>query len=219
MDRPRSDKARKSPGPRWLQRQTEIVDVAAHLFARQGYSATGIAELCDAVGLGKGSLYYYIESKERLLSKIHDRVMERVLQSGADIEAIDAAPPERLRMLGIELVKIITQYPDHVWVFLHEWKALKGEERAEFKRKRRLYEDMVERVLQQGVDSGEFDIQDTRLAVHAWLGMHNYTYQWFREGGRLNAFQIANHYYEIFLNGVRNPAHATVETGTRRLTS
>jgi TetR/AcrR family transcriptional regulator, cholesterol catabolism regulator len=218
-DPPRSDKSRQPAGPRRLQRQTEIVDVAAHLFARQGYNATGIAELCEAVGLGKGSLYYYIESKERLLSKIHDRVMEHVLQSAADIEAIEASPSERLRMLGIELLKIITQYPDHVWVFLHEWKALKGEGKVEFKRKRRLYEDTVERVFQQGVDSGEFDIDDTRLAVHAWLGMHNYTYQWFRVQGRLNAFQIANQYYDIFLNGIRKPAFATVGAADRRLTS
>lgn len=196
----------RQPGARWLQRQNEIVDVAAQLFAKKGYNATGIAELCDAVGLGKGSLYYYIKSKERLLSRIHDRVMEQVLQSAADIEATGASPAERLRMHGIELLKIITQYPDHVWVFLHEWRALKGDEKKEFRRKRRVYEETLERVLTEGVESGEFEIGDTRLAVHAWLGMHNYTYQWFRAGGRLNAFQIANHYYRIFLDGIRSPA-------------
>ncbi|MGH3665590.1 MAG: TetR family transcriptional regulator [Egibacteraceae bacterium] len=212
-------KGGKQPRARWVQRQNEIVDVAAQLFAKQGYNATGIAELCDVVGLGKGSLYYYIESKERLLSKIHDRVMEQVLQSAADIEATEASPAERLRMHGIELLKIITQYPDHVWVFLHEWRALKGGEKTEFKRKRRVYEEALERVLTDGVESGEFEISDTRLAVHAWLGMHNYTYQWFRAGGRLNAFQIANHYYQIFLDGIRSPVCSAAGAGDRRLTS
>lgn len=195
--------ARRGPASRREQRQKEIVDVAAHLFARQGYSATGIAELCHAVGLGKGSLYYYIESKEHLLSKIHDRVMEEVLQTARDIENLQATASESLRMLGIELLKIITYYPDHVWVFLHEWRALTGQEAVDFREKRRLYEGTVESILQRGVEQGEFVIPDMRLAVHAWLGMHNYTYQWYKESGRLNAFQIANQYYEIFVRGVR----------------
>lgn len=193
---------RRGPVSKRVARQKEIVDVAAQLFARQGYNATGIAELCEAVGLGKGSLYYYIHSKEHLLSQIHDRVMEEVLQSARDIEDLHATASESLRMLGIELLKIITQYPDHVWVFLHEWRVLTGVEADDFRKKRRQYEGTVERFLIAGVARGEFQITDTRLAVHAWLGMHNYTYQWYQSGGRLNAFQIAAQYYEIFMRGI-----------------
>jgi AcrR family transcriptional regulator len=192
----------RGPTSRREQRQKEIVDVAAQLFAQRGYSATGIAELCQAVGLGKGSLYYYIQSKEHLLSKIHDRVMEEVLQSARDIEALQATAAESLRMLGIELLRIITDYPDHVWVFLHEWRALTGQEAVDFREKRQLYEATVENILRDGVERGEFVIGDVRLAVHAWLGMHNYTYQWYKQHGRLNAFQIANQYYEIFVRGI-----------------
>jgi TetR/AcrR family transcriptional regulator, cholesterol catabolism regulator len=129
-------------------------------------------------------------------------VMEHVLQSASDVETVDASPAEKLRLLGIELINVITQYPDHVWVFLHEWPALHDERALEFKRQRRLYEDAIERVLAEGVAAGDFVIDDLRLAVHAWLGMHNYTYQWFRSHGRLNAFQIANAYHRVFLSGI-----------------
>lgn len=203
---PDGPQVRRGPVSKRVARQKEIVDVAAHLFARQGYNATGIAELCDAVGLGKGSLYYYIQSKEHLLSQIHDRVMEEVLQSARDIEDLNTTAAESLRMLGIELLKIITLYPDHVWVFLHEWRALSGVEAVEFRKKRRLYEGTVERILTAGVERGEFEISDTKLAVRAWLGMHNYTYQWYQSGGRLNAFQIAGQYYEIFMRGIATGA-------------
>ena len=204
------DDGPKEQSGRWAGRRDEIADVAASLFARNGYSATGIAELCDAVGLGKGSLYYYIGSKEQLLSRIHDRVMDYVLDSAREIEQLDASPSEQLRLLGIELIRVITDYPDHVWVFLHEWPALQGSYAIEFKRRRRLYEKAIERILIAGITSGDFHIDDTRLAVHAWLGMHNYTYQWFRQGGRLSAFQIANHYHRVFLSGISTaPSSAT----------
>ena len=57
--------------------------MSAPVFARHGYHATGIMELCAANDLGKGALYHYIGSKEELLAAIHDRVMDEVML-GAD---------------------------------------------------------------------------------------------------------------------------------------
>ena len=67
----------------WQARREAIVDTSARVFARGGYHATGITELCVANDLGKGALYHYIGSKEELLAAIHDRVMDEVML-GAD---------------------------------------------------------------------------------------------------------------------------------------
>jgi AcrR family transcriptional regulator len=61
-----SDEPQRSE--KWKARRDEIVDTSASVFARQGYHATGIAELCTVNGLGKGAFYHYIESKEELLA-------------------------------------------------------------------------------------------------------------------------------------------------------
>lgn len=189
---------------RWVQRHEEITDIAARLFAKNGYSATGMNELCDAVGLGKGALYYYIGSKQQLLCSIHDRVMNNVLKSAEVVTTIPAPAGERLRLLGAELMSIITTYPDHVWVFLHEWPSLVGGEYWEdFKGKRRSYEGAIAEILSDGVRDGEFDIEDVPLAVRAWLGMHNYTYQWFRRDGGLTAIEVATRFHANFVQGIR----------------
>lgn len=44
-----------------------IIAVAADLFLKQGYGATGIAQILDAAGILRGSLYYYFPTKEDLL--------------------------------------------------------------------------------------------------------------------------------------------------------
>ena len=80
-------------GQRWHDRRTAIVDAAAKLFAERGYHATGTAELCQAVGLGKGSLYYYVQSKENLLYLIHERVMGQVFDTATQIAGLDEPPP------------------------------------------------------------------------------------------------------------------------------
>jgi AcrR family transcriptional regulator len=189
----------------WRARRDAIVDTSARVFARGGYHATGITELCVANDLGKGALYHYIGSKEELLAAIHDRVMDEVMLGADRVAEAGGSPPEQLAMLGDELLDVIHRYPDHVWVFLHEFPALTGERAEQFRQRRRQYERRVEAVLQAGVDSGEFRELEPRLTALAWLGMHNYTYLWLKAGGPLSARDVAKPFADIFTRGITNP--------------
>ncbi len=193
--------ARRDNG-QWEQRRQSIVDTAAHLFATQGFHATGVADIGDAVGLGRGALYYYIDSKENLLALIHDRVIEDVLAAGEKALAFEASPSDRLRQLGHDLIRIIVSFPDHVWVFLHEFRSLTGDAADEFRRKRRTFEAAIEQVLQMGIDAGEFEVSNVRLAGLGWLGLHNYIYIWFHDRGSFHPEQIADQFADIFLHGI-----------------
>ncbi|MBN2622903.1 MAG: TetR family transcriptional regulator [Acidimicrobiales bacterium] len=197
-----SDPSRRSP--KWQARREAIIDTSARLFASQGYHATGINELCDANDLGKGALYHYIGSKEGLLAAIHDRVMDEVMQGAERVAEAGGAPSAQLEMLGDELLEVIHRYPDHVWVFLHEFPALTGERAASFRERRRSYEQRVEAVLRAGVASGEFRDLDPWLTARAWLGMHNYTYLWLKPGHRLSARDVAKPFAEIFIRGIQS---------------
>jgi AcrR family transcriptional regulator len=193
-ERPRSEK--------WKARREAIVDTSAPVFARQGYHATGIVELCKVNGLGKGAFYHYIGSKEELLAAIHDRVMDEVMLGAERVAQSDGSPAAQLAMLGDELLDVIHRYPDHVWVFLHEFPALTAERAETFRVRRREYERRVEGVLQAGVDAGEFRDIDPRLTALAWLGMHNYTYLWLKVDGHLTARDVAKPFAEIFIRGI-----------------
>src|SRR5581483_4880109 len=118
--------------PKWEARRQVIVDTSAHLFARNGYHATGIAELCEANDLGKGALYHYIGSKEELLAAIHDRVMEEISAGAERAVSGEGRASEKLARLGEELLEVIYRLPDHVWVFLHDFPALTGERAKQF---------------------------------------------------------------------------------------
>ena len=191
--------------PKWEVRRQAIIDTSAHLFARQGYHATGITELCTANDLGKGALYHYIGSKEELLAAIHDRVMDEVMAGANRVAEVGGTPSDQLARLGDELLDVIHRYPDHVWVFLHEFPALTGERAEQFRVRRRAYERRVESVVRAGVEAGEFRDVDPWLTARAWLGMHNYTYLWLKPGGRLSARAVANPFAEIFMRGIANP--------------
>ena len=187
--------------PKWEQRRHAIVDTSARVFARQGYHATGIMELCAANDLGKGALYHYIGSKEELLAAIHNRVMDevmfgadRVAEAGGSLRAIGHAgrrvdrrhPPLSRSRLGLP-----ARVP----------RAHRRSGRA-FRKRRQAYERRVEDVLRAGVATGEFRDLDPWLVARAWLGMHNYTYLWLKPEGRLTRASVARPFAEIFMRGI-----------------
>src|SRR5262245_17907105 len=189
------------------RRRATIIDTSAKVVADKGYHATGITELCTANDLGKGALYHYIGSKEELLAAIHDRVMDEVMLGADRVAEAGGTPSRQLAGLGDELLDVIHRYPEHVWVFLHEFPALTGERAEQFRKRRHGYEARVEDVLRAGVESGEFRDVDPWLTARAWFGMHNYTYLWLKTGGRLSAQAVAKPFAEIFMRGIANPAY------------
>lgn len=49
-------------------RRVKIVQTAAHLFAQHGFHATGMRQICEAVGMSPGALYRYFASKEEIIA-------------------------------------------------------------------------------------------------------------------------------------------------------
>jgi len=137
-------------------------------------------------------------------------VMDEVMAGADRVRRAGGSPQQQLAMLGDELLDVIARYPDHVWVFLHDFPALTGDNASQFRARRRDYEHRVEAVLEAGVASGDFRELDPRLTTRAWLGMHNYTYLWLKAGGSLSASEVAANFAGIFIGGIARsaPRHA-----------
>ena len=54
----------------------EILDAALELFSVQGYEATSISQLAEAVGIRKASLYSHFENKQAILDALIQTTME-----------------------------------------------------------------------------------------------------------------------------------------------
>lgn len=57
------------------ERKTEILDTAAKLFTTKGYHQTTIIDILNAIGIAKGTFYYYFKSKEEVMDAIIMRVI------------------------------------------------------------------------------------------------------------------------------------------------
>src|SRR5215469_9844828 len=77
----------------------KILTTAMSLIELRGYSALGVAEICAAAGVPKGSFYYFFESKEALALAVIDEQWAHQRQDWARMLGGEAEPLERLRQL------------------------------------------------------------------------------------------------------------------------
>ena len=77
----------------------KILASAQSLIELRGYSALGVAEICKAAAVPKGSFYYFFESKEALGLAVIDAQWDAQRRAWARILRNGAAPLDRLRQL------------------------------------------------------------------------------------------------------------------------
>src|SRR5919202_6446994 len=104
-------------------RRSDLTRIAARLFAEKGYHGTSTADLAEAMGVQKGSLYAHIESKADLLWE--------VAREGADAfhAALDQVPDElpateKIRLALRAHLRVVAEQLDVATVFVREWRDL-----------------------------------------------------------------------------------------------
>jgi AcrR family transcriptional regulator len=175
---------------------------AARLFAKNGYRGTGVQDLSDAVGLGRGALYHHIGSKERLLFEIVTLHVYDVVEEARAILGLDVTAEEKVRRLSRLMMATVAAHRPEWTVFFRDLDALSGPLRREALAIRAAFEDVWVQVLREGVRDGEFRELDP-VVIKGLLGMHNYSYVWIRPSGRLTPEEIADVFCDVILTGIR----------------
>jgi AcrR family transcriptional regulator len=188
-------------GPEYDSRREQIIDQAAALFAKRGYAATGTADLCREVGLGKGAFYHYIDSKETLLVEIQSRVLGPLLEEAQRLSCLEQTALVRLRLLSQHLLDVIFSRLDHIWVYEHDYRHLSKENRQRVLNQRHQFERYVTALLQDAMTSGQIERADAQLLMLQFLNMHNHTYQWARLGSQLDPDTLSATYFSTLMRG------------------
>lgn len=187
---------------RYQKKHAEIIEVAARVFAEQGYGRTTIDDICDAANLGKGGLYHYIVSKEHLLVAIQDRYMTPLLQHTETIKNLDLSVPTRLRLISELILRMHFSHFNDVKVILRDYFLLSEDGLQIFRAKRREYEAMISELIEEGNAAGTLRVEDVSVTKLAFLGMHNSTQQWLDPKGSLGPERLASLYCRIFFSGI-----------------
>jgi AcrR family transcriptional regulator len=179
-----------------------LLDAAAALFARQGYTVTTTREVAALLGMQKASLYHHIESKEDLLFLICRSSLERIR---TDVETAIEGFPDPLdgtHALICAHVESLLRDADEHSTTLAEMHALSPHRLSHVAALREGYVDLVRSVLHEGQHSGALrsDIDAKYLSL-CLLGLMYRVLVWYHRRGPLSPAQLGQLLAVIFLTG------------------
>jgi AcrR family transcriptional regulator len=184
-------------------RRAEVGRAAARLFSQRGYHGTSMQHLGDALGLQRGSLYAHIGSKEELLFDVVAEGADRFLTAAHKADGLEATARARLTALLVGHIETAATHHEAATVFLSEWRYLSEDLRAPIQNKRDEYEAIVRRIIADGIAGGEFRPDaDVFFAATLVLSAGNWTYTWYRPGGRLTPAEIGTRFAQLVINGL-----------------
>ena len=177
-------------------REKSIRAAALRIFRQKGYHAASMQNIADAVGLYKGSLYYYVSSKEELLVRLFEGRADQVLGEIRAITYGTGTCTEQLRAMVRAYVLGVLRNLDSVRVYLREEYVLPPAALRHVHAEQRTMRDLFEGVIGDGMRDGSFVGTDPKLAALALLGMCTWVHRWYRPRGRLSETAIADDFAE-----------------------
>ena len=179
-------------------RQAEVTQAAVEIFAQKGYRAASIQDVADKVGVLKGSLYYYIDSKEDLLWRIIEDVHKEWAAILQQAGSLNAEPVEQIHAFIRLHIEWYLNNVNEVSVFFREWRHLTDERLKTVKARRRRYEQVIHDMMQAAQDAGDVSPElDLRYAARYVLAAVNAVPDWYRASGADSASHIAEAYADM----------------------
>jgi AcrR family transcriptional regulator len=181
-------------------RSVEVIEAAVEIFHDKGYSAASIQDVADRVGVLKGSLYHYINSKEDLLARIFEESDRESFALMEEMEALDVPAVDRLREFARLWSLWYLENVERASLYFNEWKHLTGERLVAVTKTRHEYEARVERMIETCKKDGAADPDlDVRYACFFILSAINGLPVWYRRGGPDSAEHIAEVYADMIV--------------------
>ena len=158
-------------------------------------------DLSRESGMSLAGLYYYFESKERLLYLIQKHTFTTIVQRlKARLDGV-TDPEERIRLFILNHLEYFLANQQAMKVLSHEAEALKNGFASELAAIKREYYRICVGLLDDLKRERELQFS-TRIAVLSLFGMMNWIYTWHNPRVDADAEAIAREMGDIFLQGV-----------------
>jgi len=184
-------------------RLEEVLHSAANIFFAKGFHATSIEDVARDVGMLKGSLYYYIKSKDDLLFRLllagiedGDAFIARKIDPKGD-------PLEELERAIRAQIDYIIQNRVPFGLFLHEFDSLSGKRQHKLISVMSRYNSRFVELVRRGQEQGKLVEGDPSIVVNGILGMCNWLYRWYDTDYASSPEQIKEVLVRMILKGIQ----------------
>lgn len=197
----------------YADRRSVIIAAATRLFSELGYAHTTLADIAEAVGTDRASLYYYFGSKEELLDEIVTDVVIANTEAAERLRDSDLPAPEKIRTLIVDLMVSFAANHPMLYVYLQgNLTHVTGKRAAWAQRMREVnhrWESAIEEIVRSGIEAGTIrPLADPRILSNGVIGIVGWTSRWYNPAHDADARTIGEAYAEILLGGFAVPPNA-----------
>lgn len=154
------------------ERKNQIIAAATKVFTERGFAEARMDDIVAESGLSKGALYWYFDSKDAIIVAILDRVFDwEAAHLDEILDCEDSAEMKLERFVDVTLQDLNKMKP-LMPIFFDFW-SLSVRNKNINKAIKRYYQnfiDIVEPIIELGIQRGEFrivDVRETALAIGA----------------------------------------------------
>jgi len=155
-----------------------ILDAAYHLFISKGYLDTKIIDIADAAGIGKGTVYEYFESKDAIFFELFQTKVAAGYDSLSELLSKEISCEKKIReYLDIELENAAkyTFNKNFLMDLMMKSDAFRNPELIKSIHRligKKFY--ILHKVIEEGINGGEFRKADPLLASVTVMGAINF---------------------------------------------
>jgi len=150
------------------------MSAAAKVFARRGYHGASTQDIADVMGIRQASIYYYFASKEVALEAVCADGIAEYEANARRVQRSAISASDKVAQLMFHHLAPLADRLDFTLTFLRERRFLPAPARERIRAIERRYERIIQRVIEQGIASGEFHAElEPRMATLALLGLGN----------------------------------------------
>jgi AcrR family transcriptional regulator len=188
-----------------------LLESAAKLFGEQGFHATTTRDVCSRIGLSSAALYVHFPSKEAVLFELmrigHLAAIRTVREAVANVRQDE--PTEVLRASVCSFILFETKYHNLHRICQYELTHLSSEHYEVIANLRHEFTSLFDSIISEGLQKGEFAVNDIELTTICILSIGFDIARWFRPAGRFQPEVIANEFAELAVHVVRNTPKGT----------
>ena len=180
-------------------KRERIIATAVDLFYNKGLSNTTLEEVADKMNVTKPFIYSQFKSKSDLLAEICSRGIRASLDALNRAVASEGSATDKLQALARDFMQAVLVNQAHIAIYNREEKHLSPADGAAINDMRREFDRKFCALLNEGVASGEFVVDDVQLASLAIGGIVSWSYVWYRRDGRLSQAETADRVADLVL--------------------
>jgi len=184
-------------------KQDRILHEAAALFYENGYTQTSVDAIVERLGATKPFFYNHFDSKIDLLVEICVRATADSLTETETSVKQAGSVTQRFQSFMTGFTRSALKNHDLVAIYFREEFNLPDETKTRINSMRKVMSKRLITLLDDGKTTGEFAIEDSRVAAQLIVGMPSYAFAWYRENGRLGIDLLVDQIVKMALKVVK----------------